>query len=104
MFGRPPGSLGSILSTPPDRGSFPLDHDGECKNAMAKYLACLKANKNQADGCRVLSKDYLECRMQKGLMERDTWDNLGLSDVDPSKKAEPSKTVEQDTPSSSKSA
>ncbi|KAF8325898.1 uncharacterized protein EI90DRAFT_3072179 [Cantharellus anzutake] len=79
-FGRPPGITG-ILVTPPDRGSFPLDHDAECKSFMMVYLKCLKDNKSQNGACRPQSKDYLECRMQKGLMERDDWTNLGLSNV-----------------------
>jgi cytochrome c oxidase assembly protein subunit 19 len=28
-FGRPGGALDSFRVLPPDRGSFPLDHDGE---------------------------------------------------------------------------
>lgn len=29
-FGRPP-TYSTFSVTPPDRGSFPLDHDGKCK-------------------------------------------------------------------------
>ncbi|KAI9473308.1 hypothetical protein BX667DRAFT_422633 [Coemansia mojavensis] len=62
-FGGPPKI--SVKPTPPDRGSFPLDHDGECKDAMALYLSCLEGNRGSGKKCRDLSKKYLECRMQK---------------------------------------
>ena len=32
-FGRPGGALDSFRVLPPDRGSFPLDHDGESPSA-----------------------------------------------------------------------
>ncbi|RPA84668.1 hypothetical protein BJ508DRAFT_205769, partial [Ascobolus immersus RN42] len=50
----------------PERGSFPLDHDGECKPVKERYLACLKKAKgtNQMD-CRLLAKEYLKCRMDR---------------------------------------
>ncbi|EJT99209.1 hypothetical protein DACRYDRAFT_23819 [Dacryopinax primogenitus] len=79
-FGRPP-TFQSFVVTPPERGSFPLDHDGECKQFMQVYLNCLKQNKSQSQECRPQSKAYLECRMTNGLMERDSWDNLGLAGV-----------------------
>ncbi|KAK9454223.1 hypothetical protein V1511DRAFT_503089 [Dipodascopsis uninucleata] len=80
-FGAP--NAGSIFRpTPPDRGSFPLDHDGECKKQMESYLACIKANPMTKERikpeCRLLAKDYLNCRMERGLMRKDDWKNLGL--------------------------
>ncbi|KAH8120663.1 hypothetical protein DFH11DRAFT_1499380, partial [Phellopilus nigrolimitatus] len=68
--------------SPPDRGSFPLDHDGECKEQMKAYLACLQQNGASSTPCRIAGKGYLECRMTKGLMERDEWRNLGMNNVD----------------------
>ncbi|PIA16445.1 hypothetical protein COEREDRAFT_42607 [Coemansia reversa NRRL 1564] len=62
-FGGPPKI--SIKPTPPDRGSFPLDHGGECKVVMARYLECLETSSGSNKKCRTLSKEYLECRMQK---------------------------------------
>lgn len=118
-FGRP-GSFSDLVNAPPDRGSFPLDHDGaqrihgvsftrfaeadtlrstgECREQMKAYLECLKKNGATSTPCRVMNKNYLECRMVKyvlfpsilafvlpqpvfatrGLMERDEWHNLGL--------------------------
>lgn len=89
-FGRPP-TFTTLL--PPERGSFPLDHDGvcmltgECKDLVTDYLRCLKNHKNDNGQCRHLSKAYLECRMNKcvlansNLMERDDMDNLGFGDL-----------------------
>ncbi|PWN29122.1 hypothetical protein BDZ90DRAFT_206332, partial [Jaminaea rosea] len=76
-FGRPPGfSMSTVL--PPDRGSFPLDHEGECKQVMTEYMRCMKENRQDNGKCRHLSRRYLECRMEKGLMEKDEMKNLGF--------------------------
>ncbi|KDQ54813.1 hypothetical protein JAAARDRAFT_181453, partial [Jaapia argillacea MUCL 33604] len=80
-FGRPPSISTGFQVTPPDRGSFPLDHYGECKNQMMLYMNCLRKNSNSSSPCRQLSKEYLECRMQRGLMDRDEWHNLGLGNL-----------------------
>jgi hypothetical protein len=80
-FGRPP-TFAPFSATPPDRGSFPLDHEGrtlhldghktltrhslgECKAFMTTYLQCLSKNKNDSTPCRPLNKEYLECRMSR---------------------------------------
>ncbi|KAM0786840.1 Cytochrome c oxidase assembly protein cox19 [Microbotryomycetes sp. NB124-2] len=79
-FGRPANMSLTLKPTPPERGSFPLDHDGECKEYMKRYLDCMKRAKNQSTDCRHLSKEYLNCRMDKGLMERVEWDALGFQE------------------------
>nr|KAJ3422641.1 Cytochrome c oxidase assembly protein cox19 [Polyrhizophydium stewartii] len=66
-------------ATPPERGAFPLDLHGECADIVKQYLACMRSQKGQAVGCRDLTQRYLACRMDKGLMERDSFDNLGFS-------------------------
>lgn len=38
---------------------------GECKEFMVKYLKCMKTSKSQSTECRHLSKEYLNCRMEK---------------------------------------
>ena len=76
----------SFKPTPPDKGSFPLDHDGECKKFFLKYMMCLTQNESNNSSCREQSKDYLECRMEKGLMAKEGWDALGLSDLEETKK------------------
>ncbi|KAF8898438.1 hypothetical protein BD779DRAFT_1431983 [Infundibulicybe gibba] len=81
-FGRPPSINVGFQVSAPDRGSFPLDHYGECKEKMLLYMNCLRKNTNASSPCRLLSKEYLDCRMDKGLMERDEWKNLGLANVD----------------------
>lgn len=71
----------SHSKTPPLRGVFTLDHDGECQPVVAKYLRCLKKNSSLQDACRGLAKEYFECRMQHGLMKREEWASLGYGDL-----------------------
>ncbi|KAL6928391.1 Cytochrome c oxidase assembly protein cox19 [Hanseniaspora valbyensis] len=70
----------SFKPIPPERGSFPLDHWGECTEEMNKYLKCLKITKGvNAENCKILSKKYLKCRMDNELMDKDyDWKKLGL--------------------------
>ncbi|KAF2706919.1 hypothetical protein K504DRAFT_493248 [Pleomassaria siparia CBS 279.74] len=96
-FGGPGGGLNYAKPTPlhlhlhrPERGSFPLDHDGECKSIMASYLRCLRSHRGTNDPeCRNLSKSYLSCRMDRNLMAPDSFKNLGFSDGDDSDVASP---------------
>jgi len=68
-FGSPGGGTNFAKPIPPERGSFPLDHDNECKMHMASYLTCLKKAKGvNVDDCRMLSKAYLQCRMDRYVM------------------------------------
>jgi cytochrome c oxidase assembly protein subunit 19 len=101
-----PGPLPSTKPIPPQRGSFPLDHDGrirdrwasidisdratgECKNFMTPYLACIKKVKGvNEDQCRELAKAYLTCRMDRNLMAKDEMKNLGFAEEE-SKKPQP---------------
>ncbi|KAJ5118175.1 uncharacterized protein N7515_010398 [Penicillium bovifimosum] len=63
-FGAPGGGSVNYKPTPPERGSFPLDHEGECKHIISGYLKCIKLNKGTNDeACRKLAKEYLACRM-----------------------------------------
>ena len=78
MAGGSPGNYTARLTKiPPDKGSFPIDHDNLCKVQMIEFLKCLKDHKFDNDKCRPISQDYLECRMKHGLMARDEWANLG---------------------------
>ncbi len=73
--------LGPLRPTPPQRGSFPLDHFGDCTEQMKKYMKCLKlVHNDNAPNCRLLAKDYLDCRMKHDLMDKTEWKNLGLPD------------------------
>ncbi|CAK39835.1 uncharacterized protein An08g01550 [Aspergillus niger] len=65
-FGAPGGGAVPVKPTPPERGSFPLDHDGECKHLITDYLKCLKSRRGvNDDECRKLAKSYLSCRMDQ---------------------------------------
>lgn len=80
-FGGPGGRQISYKPSPPERGSFPLDHDAECKHIMTSYLKCIKSQTPPGQNnevCRELAKGYLGCRMERGLMARDEWRNLGF--------------------------
>ncbi|KAJ5827471.1 hypothetical protein N7447_004234 [Penicillium robsamsonii] len=78
-FGAPGGGSVNYKPSPPERGSFPLDHEGECKHIISGYLKCIKMNRGTNDeACRKLAKEYLSCRMDKNLMAPDNFENLGL--------------------------
>jgi len=65
-FGGPGGRQVTSKPNPPERGSFPLDHDAECQSIMKEYLRCLRGHRGvNDDACRTLSKSYLQCRMDK---------------------------------------
>uniref|UniRef100_A0A670YDX7 Cytochrome c oxidase assembly protein COX19 n=2 Tax=Pseudonaja textilis TaxID=8673 RepID=A0A670YDX7_PSETE len=51
----------------PDKGAFPLDHFGECTLFKEKFMKCLQANNFENGLCRLESKEYLECRMERKL-------------------------------------
>ncbi len=44
------------------------------------FLKCLKENKDDNLPCKSLSKDYLQCRMDRNLMAKDDMDNLGFNE------------------------
>jgi cytochrome c oxidase assembly protein subunit 19 len=50
---------------PPEKGSFPLDHDAECKTVMKIYLDCLRKYKGSSAECRKETKEYFKCRMDQ---------------------------------------
>lgn len=65
---------------PPIQGSFPLDHDGECKKEMLSYMLCISKEKNDNFKCKSLAKEYLECRIKNNLMDRKDLKSLGYQD------------------------
>ncbi|KAF2018864.1 cytochrome c oxidase assembly protein COX19 [Aaosphaeria arxii CBS 175.79] len=80
-YGGPGGGQKISKPIPPERGSFPLDHDGECKHIMLSYLQCIRSHRGSNDPeCRNLSKSYLSCRMDRNLMAHDSFKNLGFGD------------------------
>lgn len=79
MSANPGNSIKALRPSPPERGSFPLDHFGDCTDAMTKYMKCLKlVNNENAPNCRLLAKNYLKCRMDNELMDKADWRDLGL--------------------------
>lgn len=73
----------------PERGSFPLDHDNECKHIIADYLKCIRKQRyTPNEECRGLSKQYLQCRMDNNLMTKDEMRNLGFQEADQGKSGE----------------
>ncbi|KAK2861207.1 Cytochrome c oxidase assembly protein cox19 [Arthroderma sp. PD_2] len=102
-FGSPGGRALNIKPNPPERGSFPLDHDGECKSIISGYLKCLKSASGVNDeACRKLAKSYLSCRMDKNLMAPDEFKNLGLVFDGDEKKDEVAAKPPSDKPPSNK--
>lgn len=71
-----------FVPTPPEKGSFPLDHDGHCKRSMLKYMICLRDSKNNSSKCRCEARDYLACRMDHNLMAKEDWAKLGFTEGD----------------------
>eukprot|EP01111_Echinosteliopsis_oligospora_P006864 TRINITY_DN21279_c0_g1_i1.p1 TRINITY_DN21279_c0_g1~~TRINITY_DN21279_c0_g1_i1.p1 ORF type:complete len:105 (+),score=15.36 TRINITY_DN21279_c0_g1_i1:2-316(+) len=63
---------------PPERGSFPLDHKGECRETMMAYLSCLRKNNSDSYICKPEAATYLNCRIDKGLMAPDDLEALGF--------------------------
>lgn len=95
------GNFKSWTPTPPERGSFPLDHYGDCKDQMMEYLKCMKFTENKnAPNCRILAKKYLQCRMDNQLMEKSDWDSLGLVNL-PGEGSTESKSADLKTDSKS---
>jgi cytochrome c oxidase assembly protein subunit 19 len=80
-FGAPGTGVKIGRPNPPAKGSFPLDHDAECQPLMKQYLRCLKTARGvNSPECRELSKGYLSCRMERGLMAPDEMKNLGYGE------------------------
>lgn len=77
-FGGPQSQ--ALFRRPPSNGSFPIDHDKECTPIIDKYLLCLKENGNKQGPCRNLARDYLKCRMEKGLLEQKDLSDFGYFD------------------------
>jgi cytochrome c oxidase assembly protein subunit 19 len=68
--------------TAPEKGSFPLDHEGHCKKLMLKYMQCLRSKNDDNSMCRDESKNYLQCRMDHNLMAKEEFSKLGYSKVE----------------------
>lgn len=69
-----------FIPKPPDRGSFPLDHESMCRGSMLHYMQCLVDNDRDSKKCRTEAKEYLACRMDNNLMAREEWNYLGFNE------------------------
>uniref|UniRef100_A0A4W3IF88 Cytochrome c oxidase assembly protein COX19 n=1 Tax=Callorhinchus milii TaxID=7868 RepID=A0A4W3IF88_CALMI len=54
---------------------------GECKTIKEKFMKCLRENKFDNSLCREVSKEYLECRMDRQLMTKEPLEKLGFKDL-----------------------
>lgn len=70
--------LNPHAASPPDKGSFPLDHFQECQDLAEKYRICLAQASGIPKKCKEEAREYLECRMEKGLMAKQSMEELGF--------------------------
>jgi len=87
----------STSRQPPLKGSFPLDREGACKELKTIFLNCLKANGQENAKCILESKNYLSCRMDKNLMEKESLDLIGFKTVETAPKLSKEVKTSQNT-------
>mmetsp|Transcript_31494 Transcript_31494/g.35803 ORF Transcript_31494/g.35803 Transcript_31494/m.35803 type:complete len:121 (-) Transcript_31494:194-556(-) len=75
-----PGVRPKKVAGSPDKGSFPLDHFHECDEFAQVYRACLNKHRLMPKRCQQYQMEYLECRMNSGLMEQTPMKKLGFSE------------------------
>ncbi|KAG5481243.1 hypothetical protein CUR178_06476 [Leishmania enriettii] len=71
-----------VTAKPPDLGAFPLDHYRECKSEIEAYYICLRENDYTAPLCRDQVREYLECRMDRGLMKKTDVKSFGIPETE----------------------
>ncbi|PHT82078.1 hypothetical protein T459_15093, partial [Capsicum annuum] len=86
------GGNRGVRPVPPEKGVFPLDHMHLCDLEKKEYLNCLKSAGHKSEGCRHLSKKYLECRMEKNLMAKQDMSELGFGKISDAKTKSEEKT------------
>ncbi|KAK1272805.1 hypothetical protein QJS04_geneDACA022273 [Acorus gramineus] len=74
------GGNRGVSPVPPEKGIFPLDHLHECDLDKKEYISCLKTSGYQSEKCRIFSKKYLECRMERNLMAKQDMFELGFGE------------------------
>ncbi|KAK1266362.1 hypothetical protein QJS04_geneDACA002696 [Acorus gramineus] len=72
------GGNRGLRPVPPEKGIFPLDHLHECDLEKKEYISCLKTSGYHSEQCRIFSKKYLECRMERNLMAKQDMSELGF--------------------------
>ncbi|GIX63050.1 cytochrome c oxidase assembly protein COX19 [Babesia caballi] len=88
------GQAPRLTVIPPDRGSFPLDHEGLCKDISARYVKCVGELKGNAFDCRALAAQYMQCRIENKLLVEEPLTNFGFRDRDIDPEAAQSQTAE----------
>ena len=58
--------------SPPEKGSFPLDHFKACSHIIDKYLDCVDKHEKLPKRCQKIQVEYLNCRMEQGLMKEES--------------------------------
>lgn len=63
----------------PEKGAFPIDHFKECSDIISSYLTCVSKHELMPKRCQKLQVEYLNCRMENGLMKKEPLDKLGFT-------------------------
>jgi len=71
----------STPATPPEKGSFPIDHKSACTPFYESYMICLEQNERISRFCANSAKEYLQCRIDNNLMQNENVDEIGFFDV-----------------------
>lgn len=56
-----------------------MDHFRDCDSQVIAYNQCMKDNLNKSAHCQDLAKEYLQCRMDHGLMAQEDLNHLGFA-------------------------
>ncbi|VEL06828.1 unnamed protein product [Protopolystoma xenopodis] len=70
---------GVLTLTPPEKGSFPLDHKGICTDLMLEWTKCMSKSQWCNEKCHIESAAYLHCRIRHGLMAPEEPQRLGFT-------------------------
>ncbi|VDN41516.1 unnamed protein product [Dibothriocephalus latus] len=65
---------------PPEKGSFPLDHQGICQSMRDVWITCMKESAWDSSKCRAEAASYLRCRMENNLMGQEEIQRLGFNE------------------------
>ncbi len=75
----PSQTKGRSIASAPEKGSFPLDHFKECTDIIEKYLTCINKHELMPKRCQKIQLEYLNCRMENGLMKKESMEDLGFT-------------------------
>ncbi|VDL85909.1 unnamed protein product [Schistocephalus solidus] len=69
-----------LTVNPPEKGSFPLDHQGLCQSMRDGWISCMKESGWDSSKCRTEAAAYLRCRMENNLMDQEEIQRLGFNE------------------------